>query len=142
MRIEETMLTKSLSAVAKDPYGASLAMMRRLSGSGKIIEKTNEFSTDGPFHRSDVAFDIIQHVDRYSTITVSCALTGENGRRQSLRGDVTGTFTTDIREEGFFTETFVAFYLEHIYPIVRRRAEEKLRALAKLSEELIAAPPA
>jgi len=139
MKIEETLVTKSLNKISKDPYRDSLDLMKRMSERGKVVERKNSYSTDGPFHRSDVAFDVVSQLDSYSNVRVSFFLTGENGTRNFLRADILASFNAKIKETGFFSEIFAEFYMENVFPLMRKAAEGKTKRIVAMSEKMIAA---
>jgi len=137
MQIEENLVTKTITRNSTDPYYASLEFMRRMSGRGKVVERENSYSTDGPFHRSDVVFDLVQHLDSYTDLKITFYLTGENSTRNSLRMDIVASFVSRIREHGFYTQLFAEFYLENVFPIMKKTAEDKIKSLVSLSEAII-----
>ncbi len=137
MQIEENLVTKTITRNSSDPYYTSLEFMRRMSGRGKIIEKENSYSTDGPFHRSEVVFEMVQHLDSYTDLKITFYLTGENSTRNYLRADIVASFISRIQEHGFFTELFTEFYLQNIFPIMRKTAESKIKSLLSLSEAVM-----
>ncbi len=137
MQIEETLVTKTITRNTTDPYYTSLEFMRRMSGRGKVVEKENSYSTDGPFHRSEVVFDLVQHLDSYTDMKITFYLTGENSTRNFLRADIVASFVSRISERGFFTQLFAEFYLENVFPIMKKTAEDKIKSLLSLSETII-----
>jgi hypothetical protein len=137
MQIEETLGQKTITRSSTDPYYTSLEFMRRLSESGKIIERENSYSTDGPFHRSDVVFDVIQHLDNYTSMKLTFYLTGENSTRNFLRLDIVASFVSQVDEHGTFTEWFAEFYLENVFPIMRKTAENKIKSMIDMSEAIM-----
>ncbi len=137
MQIEESLVTKTITRNSTDPYYTSLEFMRRMSGRGKVVEKENSYSTDGPFHRSDVAFELIEHLDKYTDLRITFYLTGENSTRNFLRADIVASFVTHIDERGFFTQTFVEFYMSNVFPIMRKTAEGRIKNLLSVSETII-----
>jgi hypothetical protein len=138
MKIEESLFTKTLTKDTTDPYYSSLEFMRQLSMKGRIIEKQNSYSTDGPFHRSEVVFEFVQHLDSYTSLKLVFFLMGENSNRNYLRLDISASFSTHIEEEGFFTEFFAEFYLENVFPVMKKTAENKIKNLLDFSEKAIA----
>lgn len=135
MKIEDTLLKKTLNTRTDDPYGESLKFMHRISHKGHVVERTNEYSTNGLFHRSEVFFDLVQPLDKYSRVMLSFFLVGENGKKNSLHTDITASFISEIKETGFFSEGFTEFYMENIFPIMRKTAEEKIESLVSFSEK-------
>lgn len=137
MEIEEKLVEKSINKVAKDPYFTSLEFMKQISDRGKVIEQENSYSTDGPFHRSEVIFELVKELDDHSRVKITYYLTGENGSRQHLRLDVVASFISTVKEEGFFTQVFSEFYLQNVFPIMRKTAEQKIKNLVETSEDII-----
>jgi hypothetical protein len=134
MRIEEDLRKKTIQLVSQDPYYFSLEFMRRMSEKGKILEKENKYATGGPFHRSDVVFDFVQHLDGYTSIRVRFFLMGENGTKNFLRIDIAPSFISFVEETGFFSKAFAEFYLENIFPVLRKIADGKMKEILLFSE--------
>ena len=137
MQIEENLVTKTITRNSSDPYYVSLEFMRRMSGRGKVVEKENSYSTDGPFHRSEVVFELIQHLDDWTDMKIVFYLMGENSTRNYLRTDIVASFVSRVEERGIFTEMFAEFYLENVFPIMKKTAEDKIRNIVSLSEAIM-----
>ena len=137
MKIEESLFKRTITKSTQDPYFASLEFMKQISARGKIIEKENSYSTDGPFHRSEVVFEFIQHLDSYTSMKLAFYLMGENSKRNYLRLDIAASFSTNIEEAGFFTEFFAEFYLENVFPVMKKTAENRLKNMLSFSEAVI-----
>jgi hypothetical protein len=138
MRIEENLFKKTITRNTTDPYFTSLEFMKQISSKGKVIEKENSYSTDGPFHRSEVVFEFVQHLDAYTSMKLAFFLMGENSTRNYLRMDVVASFSTNIEENGFFTEFFAEFYLENVFPIMKKTAESRIKNMLSFSEDVMA----
>ncbi len=126
MEIRETLFKKSFSVENNDTYGLSLDFMRKLSGTYRIYEKKNVFETDGPARRSILIFDVIESLDRFSHIMINFSMESENN---NLYVDIVGEFVVDIREQGFFTGIFAEFYLNNIFPKLRKVSECRINEL-------------
>lgn len=123
MRIKEVLMDQSFSIDSSDPYMFSLHVMEELSKEIRIVERKNEYETDGPHHRSSVVFDAVELVDNFSKIVFRFALTGEDG---ALRASIKGTLSSSIDETGFFSQMFTDYYVKTIFPLLRKVSEDKI----------------
>lgn len=123
MRIKEVLMDQSFSVESSDPYMFSLHVMEELSKEIRIMERKNEYETDGPHHRSYVVFDAVELVDNFSKIVFRFALTGEDGM---LRASVKGVLNSSIDETGFFSQMFTDYYVKTIFPLLRKVSEDKI----------------
>ena len=126
MEIRETLFKKSFSVENSDTYGLALDFMRKLSDTYRIYEKKNIFETDGPVRKSILIFDVIESLDRFSHIMINFSMESENN---NLYVDIVGEFVVDIREQGFFTGIFTEFYLNNIFPKLRKVSECRINEL-------------
>ncbi len=134
MKIDETVMERNIVAEKEDPYGASLRFMEKAAEFGQVIERRNEYMTDGPEHRSKVEFDVVGVVDEFSRIQISVLMESVQKR---LSVNMTGSFDVDMKETGFMSSMLSEFYLENIYPAVRKISVEKLRNAEKIMENEI-----
>lgn len=133
MRIKEVLMDQSFSFSNSDPYMFSLHLMEELSKDIRIVEKKNEYETDGPHHRSFVAFDAIEIVDNFSKIVFRFALTGEDG---TVRANIKGMLNSSVDETGFFSQMFTDYYMKTIFPILRKISEDKIVFFGNRIEKL------
>ncbi len=130
MKIRETLFSKSFSVENSDPYGLSLDFMHSMSENYLIYERKNMFETDGPVKKAFVVFDIVEMLDKFAHIFVSFSMESENN---ALFVDISGEFVVQIKEEGAFTNIFTEFYLNNIFPQLKRVSQQKF---AKLNTEV------
>lgn len=123
MRIKEVLMDQSFSIDSSDPYMFSLHVMEELSKDIRVVEKKNEYETDGPHHRSSVIFDAVELVDNFSKIVFRFALIGEDG---TLRANIRGMLSSSIDETGFFSEMFTDYYVKTVFPVLRKVSEDKI----------------
>lgn len=126
MELREILFKKSFSVENSDVYGLSLDFMRKLSNSYRIYERKNIFQTDGPVKKSILVFDVIESLDSFSHIVINFSMEGEN---QNLYVDVSGEFVLDVHEEGFFGGIFTEFYLNNVFPKLRKISESRIQEL-------------
>jgi len=131
MKIDESVVEKNISVEKEDPYGFSLKFMEKAAEFGQVIERRNEYLTDGPEHRSRVEFDVVGVLDAFSRLQISVMM---ESTQKNLRANITGSFDVDMDEPGFMSSMLSEFYLENIYPAVRKISIEKLRAVEKIME--------
>lgn len=124
MEIRESLMSQAFTVNTPDPYLLSLKVMEDISKMSKVVEKKNEYETDGPHHRSIVAFESIELIDDFSNIIFNFELKGENG---ILRADVNGVFDTHIVETGFFSQLFTDYYVKTLFPFLRKMSEDKIK---------------
>lgn len=124
MEIKESLMNQAYSINSQDPYLFSLKLMEDLSKDTKLIEKKNEYETDGPHHRSIVIFEALELIDDFSKVSFRFELTGEDGL---LRADVRGVLKLHIDETGFFSQTFSDYYVKVIFPLLRKISEDKIK---------------
>ena len=123
MKIKESLMNQSFSITNSDPYLFSLRVMEELSKDVKVIERKNQYETDGPHHRSVVGFDTVDLIDDFSKILFRFDLASEDG---TLRANITGSLAVGIDETGFFSQIFSDYYVKVIFPLLRKISEEKI----------------
>ena len=128
MEIKETLMDESFSVASTDPYMLSLKIMEELSKDVKIVEKKNEYETDGPHHRSIVVFETIEIIDGFSKILFKFELTGDDG---VLRANIAGLLKLHIDETGFFSQIFSDYYVGTTFPVLRKMSEDKINFFSK-----------
>ena len=135
MKIKETLMSQSFSISNNDPYLFSLRVMEELSKGVKVVERKNEYQTDGPHHRSVVVFDAMELIDDFSKVTFRFTLTGEDGL---LRVNIHGSLAVGIEETGFFSQIFSDYYVKTIFPLLRKISEDKVVFFGESAEKLFA----
>lgn len=136
MKIKETLMSQSFSIINPDPYMFSLQVMETMSKDAKVVEKKNEYETDGPHHRSMVDFDTIELVDDFSKIVFHFELAGEG---EMVHANVRGALISNIEETGFFSQTFVDYYVKTIFPLLRKISEDRIKFFGGRVEKLFSA---
>ncbi|MBI3190864.1 hypothetical protein HYZ41_04130 [archaeon] len=126
MEIRETLFKKTFSIENEDPYRISLDFMRRISENYTVYETKNIYMTDGPVKKCTLVFDVIEPLDNFSRIRICFTIEGEN---RTLYVDVIGEFIVKIGQEGFFTDIFTEFYINKIFPGLRKISEKRVREL-------------
>ena len=126
MKIRETLFKKSFSLENSDAYGLSLDFMRKLSQTYRIYERKNVFETNGPVKKSVLIFDVVETLDRFSHIFINFSMESDNS---ILYIDIVGEFVVDIREHGVFTDVFAEFYLNNVFPQLRKVSADRLKEL-------------
>jgi len=130
MEIREELFKKSFSTESQDTYGLALGFMHRLSEIHRIYERKNIFETGGNVKKAILIFDVVEILDKFSRIMVKFSMESENS---TLYVDILGEFVVDIKEGEFFTGIFSEFYINNIFPMLRKISEERL---AKLNTHL------
>jgi len=123
MKMHESLMSQTFSVRNPDPYLLSLKIMEDISKISKVVEKKNEYETDGPHHRSKVVFESVELIDDFSNIVFKFELNGED---DVLHADVNGIFDTRIVETGFFSELFTDYYVKTLFPFLRKISEDKI----------------
>ncbi|MBI2579727.1 MAG: hypothetical protein HYW27_02390 [Candidatus Aenigmarchaeota archaeon] len=131
MKIDETISEKNVVMEKDDPYGFSMKLMDRMSEFGHVTERRNEYMTDGPEHRSFVEFDVVDVMDDFSRIQVSVFM---DSVQKTLSMRVICSFDVKADESGFMSSMLSEYYVENIYPAVRRMSLEKIKAVEKFIE--------
>ena len=126
MEIRESLFSKRVSLDNEDPYKLAMDFMRKVSENYRVYERKNVFSTDGPTKKSVIIFDILEILDSCSRIRVEFSMESENN---TLYIDVSGEFIIKIRQSGFFTDIFTEFYLNNIFPSLRKISEKRAKEL-------------
>jgi len=134
MKIDENVVEKNTILEKNDPYGFSLKFMNKMSEIGQVIERRNEYMTDGPNHRSVVEFDVVDVIDEFSRIQISVLMESYQKR---LTVGVIGHFALDIEDSGFMSSVLSEFYLENIYPAIRKISIDKLKLAEKVLENAL-----
>lgn len=134
MEIKETMYQKNFDTTSENTYFASLDILKKISSIVKITESKNSYETDGPNHRSEVTVMHVEGMDNFSRTVFVLSFSGEN---RSLEISSEGRFETRIKESGFFSETFAAFYFDRIFPVLRKRAEKRIEEIALIIESAV-----
>ncbi len=135
MEIKETLMSRSFTVSTHDPYMFSLRLMENLSTETKIIEKKNEYETDGPHHRSIVVFEAVELIDGFSKILFKFVLVGED---DLLRAGVSGLLKLHIDETGFFSQVFSDYYVDTTFPLLRKISGDKINFFSKKIDGLFA----
>ena len=135
MEIRESLMEQAFSAESSDPYMFSLHIMEEISRASKIIEKKNEYETDGPHHRSTVSFEAIELVDDFSKILFKFDLFGEDGL---LRVNIKGILKLHIEETGFFSQTFSDYYVKTVFPLLRKLSQDKINFFSEKIDKIFA----
>ena len=133
MQIRESLFSKGFSVENENPYILALDMMKKLSEHYIIYERKNVFETDGPVKKATLVFDVVEPLDKFSHVRVNFSMEGENS---ILYVDVKGEFVLKIKDQGFFTEVFTEFYLNNIFPTLRRVSEQRVKELNRELEKL------
>ena len=128
MKIRENLMSQSFSISTTDPYMFSLQVMEELSKDVKVVERKNEYETDGPHHRSTVIFESIELIDDFSNIVFKFELNGED---DVLHANVNGIFDTHIVDTGFFSEVFTDYYVKTLFPFLRKVSEDKIKVFGE-----------
>ncbi len=126
-------MSQSFTLNTTDPYLFSLQAMEEMSKNVKVIERKNEYETDGPHHRSVLVFDTIERIDDFSKIVFRFSLTGEDGL---LRASVTGSLSIGMDEAGFFSQIFTDYYVKTVFPLLRKISEDKIMFFGEKVEKL------
>lgn len=126
-------MNQTFTVSNSDPYMFSLHVMEELSKDSKVVEKKNEYETDGPHHRSTVIFDTVDLVDDFSKILFRFNLVSEDGL---LRANITGSLAVGIDETGFFSQIFSDYYVKNIFPLLRKISEDKIAFFGDKVEKL------
>lgn len=134
MRVTDTIFSKNAGVKTKDPYALSLDIMKKVSGFSKIIEKRNNYMTDGPHHVSEVIFDAVQDLDDNTRIKLTFTMIGENG---VLGIDVEGIVTVNIIKYGFVSDVFSEYYMKNIYPKMKDEIRTKADSMVKRVEKVL-----
>ncbi len=135
MEIKEILMHQSFSINTPDPYMFSLKLMEELSKDVKLVEKKNEYETDGPHHRSIVVFEAVDTIDNFSKVLFKFDLVGDDGL---LRADVSGLLKMHVDENGFFGQVFSDYYVRTTFPILRKISGEKIDFFSKKIDDLFA----
>lgn len=133
MRIKEVLMDQTFSITNSDPYMFSLHLMEELSKDARVVEKKNEYETDGPHHRSTVVFDAVELVDNFSKIVFRFALTGED---QTVRANVKGLVSCSVDETGFFSQMFADYYVKTVFPLLRKISQDKIEFFGTKVEKM------
>lgn len=126
MEIRESLIKKDFSVESENPHALSMEFMKKLSEHYRIYERKNTFETDGPTKRSVLVFDVVEPLDRFSRIIVNFSMEGE---KKMLCVNITGEFVLRIKEHGFFTDTFTEFYLNNVFPVLRKISDQRAKEL-------------
>jgi len=126
MEIRETLFTKSFSTESENPYVMSLEFMKKLSETYRIYERKNIYQTDGPTKKAILVFDVIEILDKFSRIRISFSMEGENN---TLYVNIVGEFVLKMKEYGFFGNVFSEFYLNNVFPLLRKVSEKRVKEL-------------
>lgn len=126
MEIRETLFSKTFSLENEDPYRLSLDFMRRIAENYAVYETKNTYNTDGPVKKCTVVFDVIEQLDKFSRIRICFTIEGEN---RVLYVDVVGEFIVKISQDGFFTDVFTEFYINNVFPSLRKISEKRVKEL-------------
>ncbi|MCX6815361.1 MAG: hypothetical protein NT120_00735 [Candidatus Aenigmarchaeota archaeon] len=133
MEIRETLFTKSFSMETDNPHGLALEFMKKLSHNYMVYEKKNKFQTDGPVKKITILFDVVEVLDKFSSIIVTFSMEAENN---TMYIDIEGSFLMRVRESGFFSSVFSEFYLDSIFPVLKKVSQDHIKALEKEIEAL------
>lgn len=133
MKIKESLMSQSFTTSNSDPYLFSLHVMEELSKDAKVIEKKNDYETDGPHQRSTVVFDTIELIDDFSKIVFRFSMIGEDGL---IRTSVNGSLSLGIEETGFFSQIFTDYYVKNVFPLLRKISENKIAFFGEKVDKL------
>jgi hypothetical protein len=126
VEIRETIFKKSFSLDTSDPYGFSMDFMRKLSNSFRVYKKKNIYETSGPVKKSILVFDVVQTIDKFSYIVINFSMESENS---TLYVDAAGEYVVFIRDKGFFASIFTEFYLNNVFPQLRKISGQKIKEI-------------
>jgi hypothetical protein len=133
MELNETLFKKSFSVENENPYLTAMEFMKKLSEYYRVYEHKNVVETDGPESKATLIFDVIDVLDDFSHVSVNFSMYGEGN---TLYVDILGSFVLRVREGGFFTEIFAEFYLNNIFPVMRRVSTARMKELEGELESL------
>ena len=134
MRVIDSIFSKSMKIKNNDPYALSLDVMKRVSGFCKIIEKRNNYMTDGPHHASEVLFDAVQDLDEHTRIKLSFSMIGAD---KELGIEVDGIVTVNIIKYGFVSDIYSEYYIRNIYPTMKKEIETRADGIIKRVEKVL-----
>jgi len=134
MRVIDSIFSKSMKIKTNDPYALSLDIMKRVSGFAKVIEKRNNYMTDGPHHASEVMFDAIQDLDEHTRIKLAFNMVGSDGE---LGIEVNGIVTVNIIKYGFVSDMYSEYYIKNIYPTMKKEIETRADGMIKRIEKVL-----
>jgi hypothetical protein len=126
MELNETLFKKSFSVDSENPHITAMDFMKKLSEYYRVYEQKNAMESDGPEHKSTLVFDVVDTLDDFSHVSINFSMIGEG---KTLYVDIFGSFVLRVRDDGFFTEIFAEFYLNNIFPVMRRVSEARVKEL-------------
>ncbi len=136
MIVEDIIFSNEKSLNTKDPYKKALHILNVFSDFGKIIERRNEFETDGPRQRCFVSFDVVDDIDNFTSHVYSFDISGEKTKMYGILNiSMKFIIRTNIRETGFFSHIFSDYYIENILPFMRKSTMHKMKSIIKKCEK-------
>ena len=135
-KIVDTIFTKQSVVRTNDPYSLALAIKEIASHYGIIKEKVHEYDTNGPRKVVKLYFDIKNPINKHTTANLSFIMKGEIGIATSfLQMKVVGkSKTTMSAGTGFVSQVYGEYYLKHIFPLLRKESERRLREISTMIE--------
>ena len=134
MIVEDTIYERRFSLECSNIFSSGLKIIEMASKYGQIIEKKNTYETNGPSHRTEMAFDIIKHTDDFSSVKISFSI---KGHENVLEIEMSGIFYMEIDDERFFNRVFSEFYSVKIFPKMKKAAVRELSDMMSSIEEKI-----
>lgn len=134
MKVTDKFFEKEFAIDAEDPYLLSLKIIDRMRDFYGVSEKRNEYKTDGLEHISNVEFIISKEADDYAHIKMEFRLHGE-GKKLDVR--IIGAIVLVLDNFGFFSESFMEFYIEKLYEDTKKKCEKTVDEIKKRFDKIL-----
>lgn len=131
--ILSSLLSKSFSVPARDPYGLSHRLLHWCQQFGRVEESMNRIAASGPRVESNVRFVIKKSLDNYSSLNISVRLDG-HVNRQVLDAVIEASFRSSVPAAlGVVSGAFEEYYRARIFPLLSRAAK---KAAAEITDSI------
>lgn len=136
-KIIDVIFTKRSVLRTNDPYSLALAIREVASHYGIVKEKVHEYDTNGPRKMIKIHFDLKNPITKNTYTKLGFVMKGEIGLVTSyLEVKVTGKSVTMIQlGSGFASQIYGEYYLKHIFSLMKKESESRLREMSSLIEQ-------
>jgi len=138
IKFEDIVFSKSVFVKTKEMYSLSLDILDNMAVFGTIIEKKHQFETDGPRKQVHLFFDTVDKIDERSSLIFSFMINGNSNGTGYLDIDFKGMFSVKVPpRNGFGSEAFNSFYVNKLFPSMRKDMDSKIKGMGKFIEKKI-----
>lgn len=124
--------SRKIIVETRKPYEFAMEIMRVALAHGQLRERENRYETSGPVKSLHVAFSLRRVVSRHAMMKLSFDIRGELSHRGYVEVLVSARFLArHASARGPVTQAYGDYFLKHVYPALRSRAEADARNLGE-----------